>query len=1038
MKTLYELCKPRASIFDEMKREDTLDLDNLRDGSINAKEFFKETYVTDGMNQLFDAAFRRFEGTGQTGLIRLTQAMGGGKTHNMVALGLLAKNPGMRKTILGDRFETLKEEVKVVTFTGRESDAKYGIWGEIAAQLGKSDQFKDYYTPLSAPGQSAWINLLKGQPLLIMMDELPPYLDYAKTIASGDGTLANITGNALANLFNAVGKRELANVCVVVSDLKATYESGSKLLEKSFKDLDNEINRSAIDIEPVRASSDDLYLILKKRLFETLPNESEVKEVAVAYKETVNKVRQMGATNYSAETTYAGIVDSYPFHPSIKDLFARFKENNGFQQTRGFIRLSRLMVRELYDGKEPVANSKYLINAYDYDLNQGDMASMIRGIKPKLTNAVSHDIASEGKAVAEELAKEFRTKDAEDLCKLILMSSLGDVTGTLLGLSESELAGIMAAPDKDMIEVKKLLEVFRSKAWYLYSDKDGRQYFKDVKNINAELNSIIDTFTVENAKQEVKKILEGKFTPKIKDCYQNVLVFPAIDEITLSADKITLVLFEPNLHGGGLHKDLATFYETTALKNRAMFLTGQRNTMDGLLTAAKEHKAITTIINRLKNEEKVAETDTQYIQALEIQTRIGLNVQSAAKETFVTLYYPTKNGLQSHEIEMNFNYSNFNAEEQIRTLLADTVMKFDKNTDSDDFRKKIEARIFTAPQMAWKDVLQRAAENTAWQWHHPNALAEAKDKYVSIGLWQEVGGLIDKNPPLPSTEVFVKEIFRDDSTGEVTLKLTAKNGDKVFYEIEQEATPASSEVVKLEEFKTKELRIHFLCVDSAGKHDTGKCAVWTNTVGVKYKFYDKDGQKYCQLLADNDKVEIRYTTDGSNPKADGAKYIEEFTINEDSRILQAIAVNERLGIYGELLNVNIASAAKEKENIEIKKDKQLVLAKKIDNYNSAETYKALESYEKHNATLKSASVNIQQKGGGSNWLELSFEGKEVSGDPRKINEVIDQIKQKLMHDVDTDVTLNVKKIDFKTGQDFEDWVAERQEEIKDYSGKISQ
>ncbi|WP_296648910.1 DUF499 domain-containing protein, partial [Romboutsia sp. 13368] len=74
----------------------------------------------------------------------------------------------------------------VVGFIGRESDAEFGIWGSIAEQLGKKDQFKNYYSPLQAPGQSAWVNLLKGQPLLILLDEIPPYLVNAKSKAIGN------------------------------------------------------------------------------------------------------------------------------------------------------------------------------------------------------------------------------------------------------------------------------------------------------------------------------------------------------------------------------------------------------------------------------------------------------------------------------------------------------------------------------------------------------------------------------------------------------------------------------------------------------------------------------------------------------------------------------------------------------------------------------------------------------------------------------------------------------------------------------------
>jgi len=75
---------------------------------------------------------------GQPGLVKLTQSMGGGKTHNMIALGLVAKHPEYREKVIGDKFKnSYVGKVKVIAFTGRESDAPYGIWGAIADQLGK-------------------------------------------------------------------------------------------------------------------------------------------------------------------------------------------------------------------------------------------------------------------------------------------------------------------------------------------------------------------------------------------------------------------------------------------------------------------------------------------------------------------------------------------------------------------------------------------------------------------------------------------------------------------------------------------------------------------------------------------------------------------------------------------------------------------------------------------------------------------------------------------------------------------------------------
>jgi hypothetical protein len=113
------------------------------------------------MRRLLKETFRRFKGESQQGVFVLSQAMGGGKTHNMIALGLLAKQPELRQRVIGDLCDTKGlGEVRVVAFTGRESDAPFGVWGSIAEQLGQEQAFKNYYSPLSAPGQTAWINLL--------------------------------------------------------------------------------------------------------------------------------------------------------------------------------------------------------------------------------------------------------------------------------------------------------------------------------------------------------------------------------------------------------------------------------------------------------------------------------------------------------------------------------------------------------------------------------------------------------------------------------------------------------------------------------------------------------------------------------------------------------------------------------------------------------------------------------------------------------------------------------------------------------------
>ena len=161
------------------------------------------------------------------------------------------------------------------------------------------------------------------------------------------------------------------------------------------------------------------------------------------------------------------------------------------------------------------------------------MFSKIKEIKSSLENAISHDIASNGKAIAELIDKNFDTTITQDLAKIILVSSLADIPNALLGLSLPELIGYICEPGRDISQAKDRLEDFRTQAWYLYVDRDGKLHFRHVKNINAEINSLKDSYDNESAKKQIREYIGGMFKPTTYgDCYQKH--FPGMDEIELS------------------------------------------------------------------------------------------------------------------------------------------------------------------------------------------------------------------------------------------------------------------------------------------------------------------------------------------------------------------------------------------------------------------------------------------------------------------------------------------------------------------------
>jgi hypothetical protein len=86
--TLKTHCTPRQSVFDRNRRDIVLDLSDFLEGKIEGEKFFEENFITSGMKTLFEKTFARLENRGdQASTFLLTQSMGGGKTHNMIALG---------------------------------------------------------------------------------------------------------------------------------------------------------------------------------------------------------------------------------------------------------------------------------------------------------------------------------------------------------------------------------------------------------------------------------------------------------------------------------------------------------------------------------------------------------------------------------------------------------------------------------------------------------------------------------------------------------------------------------------------------------------------------------------------------------------------------------------------------------------------------------------------------------------------------------------------------------------------------------------
>ena len=928
--TLKTLCTPRPSVFAADRRATVLSLDTFLQGKVHGAEFFEENYFTSGMTTLVDRAFRLLSGT-VTGssVFLLSQAMGGGKTHSMIGLGLLARDPELRRRVLGEKDPAPKlGRCRVVGFNGRSTDAPGGIWGSIAEQLGKADQFARYVSPLlCAPGPEAWKQLLGGDPLVLFLDELPPYLEYAVAVPVGNGDLGVVTTTALANLFVAV--TDMDNVCLVLSDLAGTnFSIGQANLQAAFdravQGITSESRRIAVPITPVNPNGDELYHILRKRLFQTVAPQSEIERVAGAYRDALREAVKMNLTSTAPESLYTRVIDAYPFHPDLRELVGKFKENDGFQQTRGVIRLMQMVVADLWRADK--ANGKDLINPYDIDLNVDEIASEIRTINPSLSEAIAHDIAHGGDAEVEQIDLANGNADASEAARLVLVASLSTTPGAIHGLREYQLVDCLQRPGRDLSTFKaNVLDKLATRAWYLHNSADGRLYFKNQQNLAAKLRSTALSLHAETVDRMLREHLEKDFSLSLRDCFQVVKVLPPPDEVQIEQEKTTLIIVRPGGQANQLpiSNDWQAWWDQQQYKNRVLFLSGSRDTFQKVLDAARQTRALQSIEDDLKSEATPSE-DPQWRALDALRDRIALQFTASLKEAFDQIVYPSINSaLRASGIDLAFA-GNQSGEATIRKTL-EGAQKFTTKIDDDAFRTKAESRLFGSAEtkvVLWSDFKRNAAVSTNWPMHKPSALDDLKADCVRRGLWREEGNHVRRGPfPPPTPSVEIRELsFEEDGDGRTYLKIEPLHAPSVVFETgESEPTPASTPVPTPARFEATALRYRFRAVDPANLERMSPVRDWTATVRLKYQLHNRGDHFEVELraLPKTNGVTIRYTTDGSAPaSASAATYSGVFRVPPGCRVVLAVATAAAYGLNSETLRIPIPQPGKETPSLD--------------------------------------------------------------------------------------------------------------------------
>ncbi|HSH59555.1 MAG TPA: Swt1 family HEPN domain-containing protein, partial [Acidimicrobiales bacterium] len=260
--------------------------DEAADEYGNPVEFFRRTFLTEGLRQLLLNAVRRWSGNGGDPVVELQTNFGGGKTHSLIALYHLAAGypphelPGVEAMLAeGDLVAPPPAATAVlvgqmispgVAYDKGEGVTVRTLWGEMAWQLGGAEAFAlvaDADRTGTSPG-SALVDLLRRySPCLILIDE---WVAYARQLYGTDGLPAGsfdaqfTFAQALAEAARSV-EGALLVVSIPSSDIEVGGEGGRAALER----LKNVIGRMESSWRP--ASAEEGFEIVRRRLFDDLP-----------------------------------------------------------------------------------------------------------------------------------------------------------------------------------------------------------------------------------------------------------------------------------------------------------------------------------------------------------------------------------------------------------------------------------------------------------------------------------------------------------------------------------------------------------------------------------------------------------------------------------------------------------------------------------------------------------------------------------------------------------------------------------------------
>jgi predicted AAA+ superfamily ATPase len=566
-------------------------------------DFFRITFLTEGLQRVLRTALARLSGQGGDPILGLQTSFGGGKTHTMLALyhvaqardlNLLEGVRDLAEPGAVSAWKPAKTAVFVGTAKGVDSDLMLRdgpkvrtLWGFIAWKLAGEaglDLVRESEAAGTNPGSELMVEVFRlAGPSVVLLDEV---VAFARQ-------LPDERFEAFLSFIQSLTEaaKMVPNILVVGSLPESDVEAGGQKGIEALHRLEKVFGR--VGSPWLAAHGDETYEIVRRRLFQQLDAEGEK-----ARDETVRAFHDLYRKNpsefpaFAKEARYGELLRiSYPIHP---ELFERLSKDwstlPNFQRTRGVLRLMADVVSVLWQQR---TRDPLILPARIPLAEQRIKASITYPLNPAFSAVLDSEVDGDGSLPARMESVTTRrisqARAATRAARAVFLCSAPTVGQPNAGVNGLSIRLAAAEPGDQLAIFGEALRELHERATYLYEDA-GRYWFSTQPTLNRLADERARALEQHVVDEEIVRVLQTE--AGARGGFSRVYAAPDDPATVDEAPALALVILKPEAaHSKGATSSPAIDAVSDALSRCR---TSQRRYRNTLIFAAADEAALAT------------------------------------------------------------------------------------------------------------------------------------------------------------------------------------------------------------------------------------------------------------------------------------------------------------------------------------------------------------------------------------------------------------------------------------------------------------